>query len=269
MGKGSGGGRAASAETDLSREQARIAREIFERTRGLRGGLIGGAERRLGLPMTQLDEFGQPIAQSDVALFGPRAPEREALELGFTGARENILSRVPGRGGQMNRILSDLEIDRARSIGGMEAQATREAVDIASGAAFTAPSQAITGLGAAAGGFGRALDRQSQQETGKGQGIGQLLGTFVSGGALMGSAKKLAGCWIALALYGDGMRFRLARSWIFDHWEGRVATVIQNAYLIVGPIIGRIIQRSKITRNLIKPLFDLAVKKELELMRNG
>ena len=272
MGKGRSGGGAASAETALSREQAVIVRELYEQTRGLRGGLIGAAERRLGLPLTQgetRDGVFFPMSEAGGALFGPGAPEREALELGFTGAREDILSRVPARGGQLNRILSDIEVDRARSIGALEAEATREATDIATGAAFEAPRLALGGLGAAAEGFGRAATRQSQSETAKGQGIGQVFGSILSAAGVSSAGNKIGRCWIALALYGDGMRFRLARSWIFDHWQGTGVKTIRQIYLLIGPAVAWIVTRSRLSRKFIKPFFDLALRKELELMRNG
>lgn len=272
-----GGGGSASAETSLTREQAAIAREIFERTRGLRGGLIGAAERRLGLPLTQgrttqvqvgVGRRGRPIfedrfisdPEAEGALFGPRAPEREALELGFTGAREDILSRVPVRGGQLNRVLSDIEVDRARSIGALEAEATREATDIATGAAFEAPRVALGGLGGAAAGFGRAANREFEQQQVKNAQLGS------AGAAIGGLVKK---CWIALGLYGNGMRFRLARSWIFDHWQGRTAGIVRKTYLVCGATVAWFVKRSPLCSRLIKPFFDLAVKKELELLRNG
>jgi hypothetical protein len=124
-----------------------------------------------------IDPQGNPIMgpapQSDVALFGPRAPEREALETGFNQAREGILSRTPMRGGQLNQTLANLEVDRARSLGQMEAGATQQALGFATGAPFTAPGAAIAGLGSAAGQFGNIAQREQAQQSSKDQSIGQ------------------------------------------------------------------------------------------------
>jgi len=184
MGKSGGGRSAQSQETEFSRQQAEIAQKIFEETTGLRTGLIGSFEERLGLPSTQEG----PLA--DASLFGPTAPERETLESQFTNARENILSRTPTRGGQLNETLADLETDRARAVTGLDVAASREALALGQGVAFGAPAQAISGLGGAASQFGVAATRGAQASAAAGQGAGSLVGTLGSAGLLSAALKK-------------------------------------------------------------------------------
>ena len=64
-------------------------------------------------------------------LFGPYAPEREALQQGFGTARENIIRNAPARGGQLARSLIDLETNRAQAQGNLQMQGTQKALDIA------------------------------------------------------------------------------------------------------------------------------------------
>lgn len=65
-------------------------------------------------------------------------------------------------------------------------------------------------------------------------------------------------CWVAGALYGwNTLRFRRARYFIFEQWQGPVAALTRWLYVKTGR---RVAQRGWLLP-LLKPLFDLAVKK--------
>lgn len=234
MGKGGsrgGGGSAASAETSLTKEQAAISRRLFEETTGLRRGLLGAAEKRLGLPSSQVGQVqvgtqrvqvgvspsfetefedgisrrreipggGEPIFEeqpifetrelpsADLALFGPRSPEREALELGFNQAREDIISGIP-RGGVQQQALANLPIQRAQARAGQEAAGIERALAIAQPAAFETPALTLSGLGGAAAQFGSQAQRQAQLQASQGQAKGSTAGSALNAAATVAAA---------------------------------------------------------------------------------
>ena len=161
--KGGGGG--SSSNNALIKEQARYARALFEETSPLRKGLIGSFGKRLGVTTGFEDQA------ADSALFGPTAPEREAVESQYGRARENVLARVPGRGSDLRKALTNVETARASNVSGLEADATNRALGMAFEPTFNAPGAASTQIGAAAVNRGNAEAAQAQQLQGAGEAI--------------------------------------------------------------------------------------------------
>lgn len=79
-------------------------------------------------------------------------------------------------------------------------------------------------------------------------------------GSTAGQASK--SCWVAAELYGYGtVEFYAARHYIYDLWQGRVATMCKWAYRHVGKSIAR---RPWLVKAL-RPLFNVAVQRGLEV----
>lgn len=215
-GGGEGGGEAAEL-------QAAIASNLLSSTRPLRGQLFGGGAGLTPVEQARLDElesimslrgpsaFHDPadLAQLNrlrqrAAAVGPgqllsfletgALPEaldipftatRENLEDQFSVAREQLLSTIPARGGQLNALLAELGTSRARAVGELPLRALplreslfNQALQIAAGS----PVQAASVLGQAG-----ALEQQrAAQAAANQQAAGQAFG---SAGAL---AAKLA-----------------------------------------------------------------------------
>lgn len=125
-------------------EISNLSRQFLKESTPLRKALIGSTEARLGLPVST-------GMQSPVALFGPSAPERAALETGFANARRDILENTPARGGQLNRALMRLPEDRARALSAQEALATDKAVGLATDIGLGGAPLALQGLQSGAG----------------------------------------------------------------------------------------------------------------------
>lgn len=177
MGKGSGGGGqsggGASGETSLTQQQAAISKKIFEESTPLRQSLVGSAEQRLGMDPS--------FTPSSVALFGPSAPERQAVEGQYSNARENILSSVPMRGSELNRNLVGLEAARAGDIGQLEANATNQALGLASDIGLGSTATTLSGLNAARIGASQQATREAQQSSSNSAGLGKLAGGLMGG----------------------------------------------------------------------------------------
>jgi hypothetical protein len=77
--------------------------------------------------------------------FGMFGGAREDLEDQFSVAREDTLSTVPNRGGQLNKNLYDLGTSRAKAVGGLKERVIGNALNAASGVASSGP-QAIMGM---------------------------------------------------------------------------------------------------------------------------
>lgn len=75
--------------------------------------------------------------------------------------------------------------------------------------------------------------------------------------SIYSAAISAAGCWVALAIYGPSREFVLARYWIVEAWQGCVADITRLIYRKVG----RHVAKSKMLCRLLKPLFDIAVKR--------
>lgn len=236
-----GGGGGASSETSLTQEQARLSKLISQEATPLRQALIGSTEQRLGMTPS--------FTPSPVGLFGPQAPERQALEAQHKNARENIIGSTPARGSDLNRNLANLEMGRAGDIGALEANATNQALGLATDIGLGSTSTALSGLSNARAGASTIANRQAQQDTGLGTALGK---------AATAAIPLFKACWIAASIYGWGSaEFYLARTWIFERWQGRLADFTRRVYLRYG----RRLSQFDMLCFLLKPLFDLAVRR--------
>lgn len=72
-------------------------------------------------------------------------------------------------------------------------------------------------------------------------------------------------CWIAAALYGAGTpEFLDAREWIMERWTGRLANLVRRFYLRFGERLAPQVAAHAWLRAVLKPLFDLAVRRTRE-----
>src|SRR3990172_8170849 len=100
-------GQKGDGSEEAAATQTQIARQLFGESTGLRKGIIGELEAILGFPQSAKPVEGEPSRPTGV-LEGAFRPAREALESQFGVAREQILSSVPSRGGQLNQQLADV-----------------------------------------------------------------------------------------------------------------------------------------------------------------
>ena len=182
------------------------------------------------------------------------APEREAVESQFKNARENLLETIPARGGELNRRLVDLNIGRAQAIGNLEADVRRDAMNKAMQVGFGAAPTALGGLGNAGSIYGQNAALAQQREQAQKQGMGSTIGS-IAGIAAM------AYCWVAKAIYGETEEFYRARWWIGHMWQGRIGDGTRWLYRQVGPGLAIYVRRHRALRLLLKPLFDIAVRR--------
>jgi hypothetical protein len=151
----------------LGREVSQISRGFLRESTPLRRGITAAAEMKLGIPLLAdlpqgrdakgnltpdaLKQLKVRRYASDVAFFGPQAPERAALESQFSNARTAAIESSPSRGGQLSQTLAQLPEERARAISGMEADATNRALAVGSEIGFGTRGLALQGLEAGAG----------------------------------------------------------------------------------------------------------------------
>jgi len=103
------------------------------------------------------------------------APEREAIEGQFTRARENILATTPSRGGQLNRMLADVEVGRAQSVAGLESDLRKRAFEDALRIGFqVAPATVFPTFQGLAGTFGGLAGQGMELQAAGGAGLGQI-----------------------------------------------------------------------------------------------
>lgn len=81
-----------------------------------------------------------------------------------------------------------------------------------------------------------------------------------------GSTFKVAGCWIAEAIYGpDDARTHLVRAWLNGPFQAtRIGAAVMWLYLKTGRRVARLAKRSQLVRRALKPLFDCALRKASE-----
>ncbi len=125
------------------------------------------------------------------------------------------------------------------------------------GAGVTALSAGSSALKGASDSYNSILQTQAQQ---KGAIMG-LIGNLAGGAATVAGA-GIKACWIAAAIYGPfTTEFFAARRYIFDRWQGRIADITRNLYLRFGPRVAVLVQRHRLVRAALKPLFDIAVER--------
>src|SRR3990172_7554915 len=162
--KGDGSEEAAATQTDISRR-------LFGESTGLRKGIIGELEAILGFPQTT--QPGEEANRPTGVLEGAFRPAREALESQYGVAREQVLSSVPGRGGQLNQMLSDVALERAGAVSGLKGQLINQAFNQALGLSTQMPALALGGLGSAGQLQSASANRRLQRDIAIGQAVGE------------------------------------------------------------------------------------------------
>lgn len=100
------------------------------------------------------------------------APEREALESQFGRAKENLIAGGQ-QGGQLNRSLNDLNIARAQSVSGLEADVRRKAFEDSLRIGFgVAPSTVFPAYQGAQGALLGLSNQGAQQQAAAGSSLG-------------------------------------------------------------------------------------------------
>jgi hypothetical protein len=74
-----------------------------------------------------------------------------------------------------------------------------------------------------------------------------------------------AGCWVAEAIYGiDDPRTHLVRFWLNTEFKKQhIGRIVMALYLRFGQRIAKIVRASNTLKNLLKPLFDIALHKAM------
>jgi hypothetical protein len=90
----------------------------------------------------------------------------------------------------------------------------------------------------------------------------QLLQTALAAGGQVGAA-AVKGCWIAMAIYGpNDARTHLVRMWLNGSFvKSRSGRVVMRGYLRFGERIAAIVKCSRALHFVLKPLFDLALRR--------
>ncbi|HEX7162139.1 MAG TPA: hypothetical protein VF223_13000 [Trebonia sp.] len=168
------------------------------------------------------------------------------------------------------------------------ANLSNQVLQQAAGLTPQAFAQQLAGLQTALGAAGAPRQAQLAEESRLGDVLLQILGRgpMASGAGtatttterdLFGPLTSLAGtgllafalCWVARAIYGeDDPRWRYARHFIFNIWSGPVARMVQRLYCRYGRQVAPYVKRSRVLKALLRPLFDIAVRKGQAAQRN-
>lgn len=125
---------------------------------------------------------------------------------------------------------------------------------IAQGFIGSAPQYAMAPVGAMVSGAGNINTNASNRDIAKGNQSTQLMVGLMTAAATAAAAS----CWIAARLYGeDSIEWSLARWYIFVQWDHPIAPVVRWTYRRWG----RSIARSRFACELLRPLFDAAVRR--------
>lgn len=171
-------------------------------------------------------------------------------------------------------ILPNVEANRASMARGRESELLRIIAQIVSGGAVAPSPQQLVGFSSAPGamlnlgGAGASLVQSgtsranvgattaAQRDIAEWMASAQMYGDTTK--AVTGVASSAAGgCWVAHAIYGPGIEWLLARHYIFEVWQGRMANATRAVYQRVGPRLAR----HRRLCLMLKPLFDVAVRR--------
>lgn len=94
------------------------------------------------------------------------------------------------------------------------------------------------------------------------QAAGQAGASAAAIAAAIAASAGAAACWVAREIYGEtNPQWVYARHYIFNVWHGRVARLVQGAYLRYGERLARFIRFHPMFKSWIKPLFDVAAER--------
>lgn len=112
------------------------------------------------------------------------APLRTAAEAQYGVAKNNLMGSVP-RGGELTSALTNLEANRAQTVGSLGADFLTDLLNKSFGVAYNAPQAAMSGLSSAGAMAAQRQAAQLQAQQAKGAGLGQTAG-------MLGAAYLLA-----------------------------------------------------------------------------
>lgn len=144
--------------------QAEISQELFEQTNPLRQATTG-----------LLTDFAQ-TGTLPFALRGDLGPGAETANAQYAQARDNLLSSVPLRGGQLNNALANLEFARAGTLFQHDAALRQGLWNQAVAQSFQGVGPALQGLQGASQTQLSIAAQQQQHANAQAQAIGQLAG---------------------------------------------------------------------------------------------
>jgi hypothetical protein len=155
--------------------QTQIARQLFEQATPLRLANTGA--------LTDFATTGQLPVGLRAGLDPIYATGREGLENQYNVARENLMSRIPMRGGQLNAGLANLEQQRASAVGGLrsnilaqyELPIRQNLMQMGVNAGLNQSTQGLQGIGQSANNFMQLANAASAQAGQGGQTAGALL----------------------------------------------------------------------------------------------
>lgn len=206
----------------------------------------------------------------------------ESLSTGGVGARLPIVQKgIEASRAATSSALSQLDESMARSGTGrgsiadvlrastlQQGELATQAIpqEVASQLIGVAPTltlgfsgQGLQGYGAATGAANQRMGISAQRDIAKGNQQTEMIKSVMS---VAGAAAM--GCWIAGRLYGwYTPEWIAARYYIYFVWQGRVARLARRAYLRWGERVAR----STVACWLLRPLFDVAVRRGLEALR--
>ncbi len=92
-----------------------------------------------------------------------------------------------------------------------------------------------------------------------------LLAPILEASSKAGAA-ALGGCWIAEAIYGiEDPRTALSRAWLNGPFlQTSIGPAVMWLYLRIGRAVASVVRKSGILRSILKPLFDVAVRRACE-----
>lgn len=177
IGKGVGGFLGLPQERRAERsanQQYNISRDLWNNTGGLREGVLG-----------DLQSFLAGGSPSSLNFMGPA---RDNLEDQFNVAKENIIGSTGARGGQLSKALIDLNTNRAKAVGGLDANLRQALFNMASGIGFQTPQTALGGFDNA----GNLSLTHTAFANDRAMKIGEQLGMAMFGGGGGGGAPPMA-----------------------------------------------------------------------------
>jgi hypothetical protein len=198
-------------------------------------------------------------------------PEINRIKDSFSAARQ-MISQAP-RGGGKAGVLAEAPYEETKQIGDIVAQARQGASTQLGNLANT-----LAGLGINLSDLGirqedlalNAALTQRQQNNAEKAATQQMIAGLAAAAGDVASAgiaaqAKPRSCWIAEAIYGiDDVRTHLVRAWLNGPFtETAMGEAVMWLYRKVGRAVAWLARRSSVLRRVLKPLFDMALRKAI------
>lgn len=239
-------------------------------------GIASQEQQRSSADYAQMKSLIQPLItqQTDLANGNREAalsaamPVISKLSSGWAGAKQNILNNMPA-GAARDRAIADISTQMYTGMAGTQANLVREAPQTLAGVGQNLGGFSLQELGASLSGLqGGAQTNEGVLKAKTEQQKAWL--NFFSSLASTAGGVATKGCWIAEAIYGvSDPRTFLVRAWLNGPYEKTcVGACVMRAYMAVGRQIARRVQKSRVLRAALKPLFDQALKRAIVFLFN-